>query len=349
MSAPKQDQGCTLNVYAKTVGLPVEHLEAAGVKQVKRTGQPAVAVTHYNRDGLDVGKSICRTMPSTNTNGTWDHKSAELPFGIHTINDQEPVYLVSSIVEAQTMHFHRLPAIAVSDTLPADTTVAALVAAPSVVVVVHANEDGIAVPTGMDDAPWRDRALLLAVPDSRWLNSLHQADQMVFSTVIAQMTSAAISWREHEDRLAEIERKVALEQCRNLVRETDIFTRVEMDAHRTGYAGDTRTIQLVFLSIISCLLERPVSIAVKAVSSAGKSFAVTTALKFVPSAAFYTLTSMSERALIYDDEPLRHRALVLYEADGLGGFAEVIVRSLLSARTTSSTRPFRRLKANWLP
>src|SRR3954468_19839037 len=40
---------------------------------------------------------------------------------------------------------------------------------------------------------------------------------------------------------------------------------------------------------------------------------------------------MSDRALAYSDEPLKHRHLVIYEAAGMAGeFATYLIRSLLS-------------------
>jgi hypothetical protein len=54
-------------------------------------------------------------------------------------------------------------------------------------------------------------------------------------------------------------------------------------------------------------------------------------LDFFPAEAYYLLTAMSERALAYGTEPLRHRFLVLFEAAGLeSDFASYLVRSLLS-------------------
>src|SRR5262249_48040906 len=64
---------------------------------------------------------------------------------------------------------------------------------------------------------------------------------------------------------------------------------------------------------------------------AGKSFIVEQTLKLFPPSAACALTAMSERSLAYDDEPLAHRMLVLYEAAGLrSDFASYLVRSLLS-------------------
>ena len=78
-------------------------------------------------------------------------------------------------------------------------------------------------------------------------------------------------------------------------------------------------------------MDRPVSIAVKGPSSGGKSFVVESTLKLFPPEAFYALSAMSDRALAYSSEPLRHRHLVIYEAAGMASeFATYLIRTLLS-------------------
>ena len=95
--------------------------------------------------------------------------------------------------------------------------------------------------------------------------------------------------------------------------------------------GERRAAKLIYLAVTSRLLDRPVSVAVKGPSSGGKSFVVESTLKFFPPEAFYSLTAMSDRALAYSSEPLRHRHLVIYEAAGMASdFATYLIRSLLS-------------------
>ena len=57
-----------------------------------------------------------------------------------------------------------------------------------------------------------------------------------------------------------------------------------------------------------------------------------TVLRFFPESAFYTVTGMSERALVYSEEPLKNRIIVIYEAAGMAsdGFAPYFLRTLLS-------------------
>lgn len=98
-----------------------------------------------------------------------------------------------------------------------------------------------------------------------------------------------------------------------------------------GLTGERRLVRLLFLVVFTRHLDRPVSVAIKGPSSAGKSFVIERVLAYVPAGAYYALSSMSEHALIYDREPLQHRMLVLYEAAGLASdLATYMVRSLLS-------------------
>jgi hypothetical protein len=54
-------------------------------------------------------------------------------------------------------------------------------------------------------------------------------------------------------------------------------------------------------------------------------------VSFFPESAFCQFTSMSERALLYTEEPLSHRHLIFSEAAGIGGeFQEYVIRTLLS-------------------
>src|SRR5262249_56150090 len=95
--------------------------------------------------------------------------------------------------------------------------------------------------------------------------------------------------------------------------------------------GEERAVGWLGRGVGAGLVGNPVGVVLKGPSSAGKSFLVERVLRLFPASAAYPLTAMSERALAYDEEPLAHRMLVLYEAAGLrGDFASYLARSLLS-------------------
>lgn len=106
----------------------------------------------------------------------------------------------------------------------------------------------------------------------------------------------------------------------------------EVKASLSGrYAGPTYPVELLVLALYSRHLGTPVSVVLRGESSAGKSYAIKQALDFASPGAHYPLTASSPKALIYSDEDLRHRHLVVFEGEGIAGdFASYIVRSLLS-------------------
>jgi hypothetical protein len=134
-----------------------------------------------------------------------------------------------------------------------------------------------------------------------------------------------------------------------LANEPGILACFIKDLGRLGFVGEWAAAKLIFLAVLSRLLEQPVSIAVKGPSSAGKSYLVKQVLRFFPPAAYYALTAASERALIYSKESFEHRVLIFYEEAGIQGpMATYLVRSLLSEqridyetvdRTTKGLKP----------
>ena len=111
----------------------------------------------------------------------------------------------------------------------------------------------------------------------------------------------------------------------------DILADFRMMLGSRGVVGEDRFATVTYLCLTSRVLSRPVSLAAKGPSSAGKSYVVQEVVKFFPESAVYALSSMSEHALAYSTEPLSHRFLILYEAAGLESeFASYLLRSLLS-------------------
>jgi hypothetical protein len=111
----------------------------------------------------------------------------------------------------------------------------------------------------------------------------------------------------------------------------DILGRLVEDMHGLGHVGEQRASKLLYLALTSRLLTKIVSVAVKGPSGAGKSATVERVLVFVPPDAVVSLTGMSEHFLAYDDRPIKHKMLVLFEAAGMSGEnATYLIRTLLS-------------------
>jgi hypothetical protein len=116
-----------------------------------------------------------------------------------------------------------------------------------------------------------------------------------------------------------------------LAHEPDILAHFARDMRRRGHVGEERASRLIYLCATSRLLPKIVSCVLKGPSAAGKSANVDRVLAFFPAEAVYSLSGMSERYLVYDEEPIKHRMLVLHEAAGMSGeYATYLIRTLLS-------------------
>jgi hypothetical protein len=131
-----------------------------------------------------------------------------------------------------------------------------------------------------------------------------------------------------------------------LARSSDILGHFEADLRLAGLAGEERLAKLTYLALTSRVLpwdkvtNRPVSVIAKGTTSTGKSHATQTVLKFFPSSAYLDLGSMSKRYLLYADDNLSHRFIVVPEASGIVGDDEIltVLRTLLSeGRITHGT------------
>ena len=149
--------------------------------------------------------------------------------------------------------------------------------------------------------------------------------------LIQRITAAARPYAEIERERLNTAAKEARQVAGDLLNCSNILNRVGDIVSRLGLVGETNNAKLLYLAVTSRLMHRPVNIAIKGPSSAGKSFTVEIVLKLYPDSAYYALSSMSERALAYSEEPLQHRFLVLYEAAGMtSDFGTYLMRTLLS-------------------
>jgi hypothetical protein len=97
-----------------------------------------------------------------------------------------------------------------------------------------------------------------------------------------------------------------------------------------GLVGETQNALLIYLALTSRLQEKIISCIVKSESSAGKSFLVESVLKLFPKEAYLSLSGMSPQALLYSQENVKNRFIVIAEAAGVSEKAEYNLRTLIS-------------------
>lgn len=120
--------------------------------------------------------------------------------------------------------------------------------------------------------------------------------------------------------------------------EEDILASFRKDLEQAGLAGEQTGAQIIYLCVTSRVLpwgrvtNRPVSAISKGTTSTGKSYALRTVLRFFPEESVFDLGSMSRKFLLYTDESLEHRFVVVPEWASIANDEEIVasLRTLLS-------------------
>ena len=333
-AATVQPSGLTLDAFAAAKALPVAHLEASGWSETKYLSAPAVRIPYRDEHG---GELAVRFRIALTGDGFRWRKGAKLClYGLHRlagVRAAGQVLIVEGESDAVTAWHYGLPCVGVPGASNwKDDRDAQHFDGIDMYVIDEEDRGGDTLLDSLRASRLRGRVHVVRLPDGlKDLSALHLDDPDHFrerlrAAVEAAEPLTAILTREAEARKAELWIEVQA-----LAAAPDILDRFLTMILGLGVVGEHQAVKIIYLAVVSRLLDRPVSVVVKGASSAGKSYLVEGVLCFFPDDAYYALSGMSERALAYGDEPLAHRMLVIYEAAGLSGdFASYLMRSLLS-------------------
>ncbi len=355
--ATVQHVGCTLAAYAAAKRLPIGQLRTYGLTDIILNKTPAIRIPYRGPDGRETGPVRFRVALHKGLDGdqrfTWKRGSKLSLYGLDRLADARAhkyVVLPEGESDTHTCWHHGIPALGLPGAASYKETWAPHFAGiDTIYVPIEPDAGGAAVLKWLAAASIRDRVRLVTLGDVKDISALHLADPDQVLTRWNEAVTAAEPWHVYAARQTQVEANVAWVQCATLAHTPDILQALDQSLASRGVVGERRAAHLVYLSVTSRHLDRPVSIAVKGPSSGGKSYLVQKVLDHFPPDAYYALSAMSERALAYSEEPLKHRMLVLYEAAGMAGdFASYLIRSLLSEgcvryetveKTTDGLRP----------
>ena len=336
ISATPQHPGLTLEQLAAAKALPVEHLRAFGCSTFTYLGRSAVRITYVDETGAELS---VRYRVALKGDDKFRWKAGARAKGklyglgrLHTAREAGYLVLVEGESDAWTLDLHGFPVLALPGAGMWDEANSSLLAdVATVYVLVEPDRGGETMLSWLGSSSLRDRARLVQLTGAKDPSELHIDDPTLFAERFELALQQATPWAKRERVVGELRRREAWASCGPLASEPDLLDRFAHELERAGFVGETKAAKILYLALTSRLLDRPVSVAVKGPSSAGKSYLVERVLDFFPASAYHALTAMSERALAYSTEPLQHRFLILYEAAGLESeFASYLVRSLLS-------------------
>ena len=332
-TAQPPDRGLTLEQYAQAKKLPVDFLAGLGVTEhVWSDGHPYLRMPYLDENGQLLAARLRHSMTEGFAWRSGDHAH---PYGLPFLASAREVgYLVVPEGESDfgTFRYHGIPALAVPGAAtwkPAWDDY--LNGFEIVYVIIEPDKGGEAMRHWVSSSRAREHVRLVSMPaEFKDPSALHVADPETFPERWAELMATAVPWSELDREETAARLSVARLESQTLIGQPDILQRFVAALHAEGVVGEARSAKLLYLCAVSRLLTHPVSAVVKGPSSAGKSFITDAVLKYFPSAAYYVLTAMSERALVYTEEEFEHRIIVIHEANGLGEFAEYLVRSYQS-------------------
>ena len=331
---PSQGAGLTLAQYAEAKRLPLDFLQSLGLTGIRVNKLPAVRMPYCDSNGEEAAVRF-RLALSGETRFRWKAGSKPCLYGLQRLEAARAAgyaVLCEGESDAQTLWLHDIPALGIPGaSVWREEWVGHLDGIEIIYMVVEPDRGGEAVREWLSRSRLRERARLIHLGEHKDPSGLYLSDPAAFGARFAEVLAAATPWTAYEEQARSERARSAWGLCEQLAQTPSILDRFAGELAEGGVAGESRVAKLLYLAITSRLLERPISVAVKGPSSGGKSFLVDRVLAHFPSDAYYALSAMSERALVYSEEPLSHRMMVIYEAAGLqGDFASYLMRSLLS-------------------
>ena len=348
---PTPPPSCTLEAYAEAKRLPVEFLRSLGLSDVTYSGSPAVRIPYRDREGQEKAVRF-RCALNKGARGDdrfrWRSGSRTLPYGLWRLEGAKEagyVVLVEGESDCHTLWHHGVEAVGIPGASNFKEEWAEhLKDIEKLYAVVEPDEGGAVLWERLAASPLREKLHRVELEGANDPSELHLKDPEHFKENLREAFKGARRWTEEARAQAEARDRKAWQACEQLVKEDRILDRFARTLEQSGVAGEARVLKLLYLALTSRLLEKPVSVAVKGPSSGGKSYLTARVLRYFPESAYHALTAMSERTLAYSEKPIKHRFLVIYEAEGMASdFATYLMRSLLSEgavryETVESTR-----------
>jgi head-tail adaptor/5S rRNA maturation endonuclease (ribonuclease M5) len=327
----------TLEAYARAKALDADFLRSLGLETIYLRGKPAVKMPYCDTEGVEAAARF-RVNMTGDRRFIWRKGSKAQPYGLWKLAEARKagwVLLVEGESDAQTLWSYGLPALGI----PGATTYKAEWAEhlDGLTVYVWQEPDKGGETLAAKVGASLPEAHIIQAPEGRKdVSEAHILGDDV-PALLEGLKAEARPYREIEAERVKALAAEAQGDARELLACDDVLTALDALCERLGLVGETDNAKLLYLALTSRLLEKPVSVAVKGPSSGGKSYTVETVLKTMPDSAYLDFTSMSEHALIYDERPVAHKVIVLYEASGLGADRQnepsvlaYCVRSLLS-------------------
>jgi hypothetical protein len=334
-TAQPPSEGCTLAQYAQAKRLPLDWLRTLGLQDLVYLNRPAIRIPYRDADSQEAAVQF-RVSLTGEDRFRWRKGDKACLYGLWRIAEARQramTVLCEGSSDVHTLWRHGVPAIGLPGATGwRDAWAPLFDGIATLYVVIEPDQGGQAVLKALGASKLRDRVRLIMMPaETKDPSALYLADPSHFRSRWRVLMKAAEPWPTQAARQRQARAAAAWTACQDLAQEPQILDRFAKALRDRGVIGEERAGRLIYLILVTRVLARPVSAVVKGPSASGKNFLVNNVLAFFPPSSYFDMTAMSERALLYLEESLAHRFLVLYEAHALeGAIAAYATRSLLS-------------------
>ena len=312
--------GINIETISKAKCISVDILHSFGLCDRKGKGLPAIEIPYYGESGAVVATRY-RLALTGEGRFKWKQGSKVQLYGIDRLKAARAagwVLLVEGESDCWTCWLHGIPALGVpgKGTWQPDW---------------EKHIQGLQVYVWQEpDAEDFVLRILKSAPDLRYI----QAPEGIKDISEAHIQGLDIpSWLEELKGKAESGQALKIRYtneklqqlykgAESVIKADDPLAIIEGAIRGLGYGGDIAPALITYLSMTSRLLgmrdgSMPVHLLLTGPSSSGKSYTVGIIKRLMPAEAYHVIDAGSPHALIYDETPLEHKAIIFGEADSL--------------------------------
>jgi hypothetical protein len=325
--------GCTLSEYSNAKKLPEDFLKSIGIGESTYRGQTKLVIPYFD----EKGELVCnryRLSMAGDKKFAWEKGAHPCLYGLWRLKNylDDLMVVIEGESDLHTLWYNDIPAVALpgASMWKNERDAPYLKKFKAVYVVIEPDKGGEAVLRWISKSSIKQKVKLVTLP-VKDVSDLYLDDPDTFTEKFDQALSQATPFVEYEQRQLRAQESETWQKCKDLAQSPNILDAVSEEVRGMGVTGEERIVKILFLAMVSRFLGRPISVAIKGPSSAGKSYILDAIVKLFPEDAYYLNTSMSDHALAYTEAEFKHRMILLAEASGLSSdFQSYLVRTLLS-------------------
>lgn len=306
----------TLSQYAENVGVDKSFLEKLEIKRVRFEGKWVIEIPYFDEEKKLTATRCCTSL-SPKGRFIWKEGSKPVLYGLWKLKKAIKagfVVLAKGQSGCHILWFNKFPALG----LPAKTLwdeerdALHLAKIPTIYLAVRSDKENKLL-SNLRKSSIRDKVKILDLGEYNNISDMYLADKDKFKEGFSQALDKAIPLPDKPIYTP----KQLWKKGQAIAMKKQILPLFIKELTKIGVVGEKMITKLLYLCLTTRIFDQPISIAIKGESSGGKSFLTKSVLKFFPKEAYYEVTSMSPKVLVYTEDSFVHRFIWIYEAPGL--------------------------------